>query len=399
MSNAKNNVSMTTAITGGAGIGQVITLVAAENAWNPTFAQAYGGARTDIPVSIRVGNNWQTCRCDFNGVASLTVQSIQSQFEGGVYNDTAPAGINLSGTPVAQVSLNADSLVDAFGALFLTHTRFRNWVDNPATSPTVDFATSNYQIVSNVAAGTIVLTAPAGSVLYGLLRVNAPDTITAITAGGRTVKYVNSVVPTWSVTGSPDYLSVIIDDAQIVIGVSPNVGDGTVITAWHSPAIAAPFDDPSPEPGSAWSGAANIYADDGNRATSNSTTVSTDILRSWDFSFDEIPDGSTILAIEVRVKRDSGGEANLSVTDGRFELVLSGVTQGVGKSTGVWNPPSNEVYISGGDVDSDTWGASPTPAMVKDQNFGFQIQANFNGATGVGARVNHVQMRIRYTTS
>lgn len=182
----KNGVSETTATTGGAGVGQVITLTGQEAAWNPTFAQAYGGAQTDIPVTVIVGNDWQTCRCDFNGTTGLTVQSIQSTYKGGVYDDSAPTGVTLTGTPVAQVSMNGASLIDGADPEITVSD----------TAPTVNFALGRRFRVDNLTIGNITLAvAFPGSYI---LTIENSDTLTGFLPSSPL--WDSGTAPTWAGT-------------------------------------------------------------------------------------------------------------------------------------------------------------------------------------------------------
>lgn len=188
----KNGVSETTALTGGAGVGQTITLTGQENAWNPTFAQAYGGAATDIPVAVIVGNDWQTCRCDFNGTTGLTVQSIQATYKGGVYDDSAPTGVTLTGTPVAQVGMNAASLVDNLKAIFTGYAAFDAQV---AADATVAFADGNKQTVDAAVNSALTLTFPGvGSYI---LRITNSASLSTITP---TPLWDSGTAPSWAGT-------------------------------------------------------------------------------------------------------------------------------------------------------------------------------------------------------
>ena len=182
----KNGVSETTATTGGAGVGQTITLTGQEAAWNPTFAQAYGGAQTDIPVVVIVGDDWQTCRCDFNGTTGLTVQSIQATYKSGVYDDSAPTGVTLTGTPVAQVAMNAASLIDGADP-FITVTD---------TNPTVNFALGRRFVVNNATIGNITLAvAFPGSYI---LEIQNSGTLTGFLPASP--EWDSGIVPTWAGT-------------------------------------------------------------------------------------------------------------------------------------------------------------------------------------------------------
>lgn len=193
----KNSVSETTATSGGAGVGGVITLTGQENAWNPTFAQAFGGAATDIPVTVIVGDDWQTCRVDFNGTTGLTVQSIQSAYKGGVYDDVGPTGVTLTGTPVAQVTMNAASLVDNFNAQFLASVVFEKINNVSDTNPTVDFRAGNKALINNVTIGNVTLQFP-GIGNY-VLEIENSDTLGTITPS---IYWDGGTPPTWGGTST-----------------------------------------------------------------------------------------------------------------------------------------------------------------------------------------------------
>lgn len=379
MSNAKNAVSMTTALTGGAGVGQVITLVAAENPWNPTFQQAYGGAATDIPVSVQAGNDWQTCRCDFNGTDQLTVVSIQSQFKGGIYDDATPTGITLSGTPVAQVSFNASSVVDSLGGTFQRFAAHDEWVDNPSSSPTIDFSDGNNQIASSANVGVITLDSPAGVVINGQLRVDNPSTITSISVPGD-VFWAGDAPPAWS-TDTADILSIIFDGTDAYIGVTKDFGTGAQTTGWLSPTTSSFLD--------SWVNKDNGYVSDDTYATHADNGGISGTITYAGFN-PQIPAGATIVGIEISCERKANGNA-VDATMHFYDGVATAVAGDNLASVDVW-PVSDTVKAYGGPTDIFNTGVTDT--IANNASTGVQLSGTFNGDPTI--YLDHVQLRYWY---
>lgn len=384
MSNAKNGVAETTALTGGAGVGQVITLTGAIDAAHPSFQDAYGGAASDIPVAVIVGDDFQTCRCDFNGTNQLTVVSIQSQWKGGVYDDSTPTGITLSGTPIAQVAYNAASLVDSLGGLFSKHAGHLQWVDNAGASPTIDFSTGNNQVASNASVGAITLTHVPGMVLNGQLRIDNPSTVTTIASSG-TIYWAGNAMPDLSGT-LPVILSVIIDGSgDAWIGSTKDFGDGSVITDWVTTGLAEQVDEGA---GATWVNPSNAQAEDGSMATSSGAST-TDSLRGTTMGF-AIPANATIQGVEIRMKmRSLTGAA----TVGNFRLWSAGNKIGDTRGDGTAIPSTaGGEWITAGGL-SDLWGVALTDTIVNATTFGVGLIGVLNGT---GIEVDVIQMRVKY---
>ncbi len=119
-------------------------------------------------------------------------------------------------------------------------------------------------------------------------------------------------------------------------------------------------------------------------------------LRSSNFGF-TIPDGATILGIEVIVNRCaivSGG----NITDGYVCLLKNYYVTGVGREnrSTPW-PSSMNTVVYGGPT--DLWGSTWTPAEINAAGFCVDVSARAtNVATSGTAYVDYVQVRVTYTT-
>lgn len=140
--------------------------------------------------------------------------------------------------------------------------------------------------------------------------------------------------------------------------------------------------------GNSWTNPGNATTDNGSVATifmADAMQTSANLGASG-FGF-SIPDGSTITGIrlEVEVWRDSGG-----VGDNNVRLIgADGSLIGNNKGTGATLPTTEGSPLSYGG-DGDLWGATLTPAIVNDADFG----AVFSVAGGSSTNVVVDYMRI-----
>lgn len=153
--------------------------------------------------------------------------------------------------------------------------------------------------------------------------------------------------------------------------------------------------------GTAWSSAGNITANDNNDANAGSafTSVTSEVLRASNFGF-SIPSGAIIDGIEVRYERfgTTSGSASLPIEVTEQLIGASASFVGNNKSGGATWEGTRTLTTLGGS--SDKWGTSLTRSDINDSDFGFGIQAEFNGG-GLGnpsnAFVDYVQIRVHYT--
>src|SRR3990172_8714502 len=121
-----------------------------------------------------------------------------------------------------------------------------------------------------------------------------------------------------------------------------------------------------PEDDNDWTTPGNVGADDGAEATITAATYdANDIsfrLKAQGLGF-TIPATATILGILVEIGKRDGGIG--AAVDYRVQLLdAAGALVGDNKADTVTDWPTNETNISYGGS-SDTWNASPTPAMGK----------------------------------
>ena len=148
-----------------------------------------------------------------------------------------------------------------------------------------------------------------------------------------------------------------------------------------------------------WQNPANIKADDGNFSETLAVIPGTwysGRLKATNFSF-SIPSGATIDGIKVEIERREDN-AGLNAHDYRVQLLdADGNLVGVNKKDSSEWSTSYEIITYGGST--DTWGASPTRAMVEDPNFGVCLSVKMTPSSyGLKyARVDFIRMTIYYT--
>jgi hypothetical protein len=136
----------------------------------------------------------------------------------------------------------------------------------------------------------------------------------------------------------------------------------------------------------AWTSPGNIVSDNGTDATCNAA-ASSQYLVARNFGF-TIPTSATIVGVTVRVEaseHSTGDETlNARLQDETGTLVGSGKTasiSGTGKAIDTYG------------ATNDVWGATLTPAIVNDADFGVR----FWFTTAHDVRVDYVTMAIEYT--
>ena len=118
-----------------------------------------------------------------------------------------------------------------------------------------------------------------------------------------------------------------------------------------------------------------------------------DWLRASNFGF-QIPTGSTINGIEVRVRRK--GELGVLRDSALYLVDANGDNDGDNKAgTGTFWPTSaaNATYGSS----SDTWGTDAVPFHINNSNFGIRLSTHNNDLSTRTASVAQVYIRVYYT--
>ena len=139
----------------------------------------------------------------------------------------------------------------------------------------------------------------------------------------------------------------------------------------------------------AWTNPGNITANDGTVA--NCTGSGSDYLVARNFGF-SIPAGSTINGIFVRVEaaENAGGTEALLAQLQDDAAALAGSSK-ANAIEGHLSGTTLTIYTYGGT--SDLWGATLTPAIVNDADFGVRLWF----ATSHTVTVDHVTMAVTYT--
>ncbi|SFQ82322.1 hypothetical protein [Nitratireductor indicus] len=121
----------------------------------------------------------------------------------------------------------------------------------------------------------------------------------------------------------------------------------------------------------------------------------TDRLKATGFGF-SIPDGSTILGVEVRYRWWAEGTSDDGPRDNSVRLVVSGSLAGDDKATGTQLAyETNQSRTYGGAA--DVWGNSLTTAIVNASNFGVALQMrNDNSLNNRDIRVYTIEIRVTY---
>jgi len=143
-----------------------------------------------------------------------------------------------------------------------------------------------------------------------------------------------------------------------------------------------------------WANPTNIQAEAGYTMCPVDAGIYSDWLRASDFGF-TIPSAAVIDGIKVEInRRISVADA---INDSSLRLVdASGTNVGDDKASGsYWSTGEAETAAYGGDA--DTWGASPTPAMVNDSDFGIRLSAANTSASWCTAYVYWVKITVYYT--
>src|SRR5688572_21577793 len=139
----------------------------------------------------------------------------------------------------------------------------------------------------------------------------------------------------------------------------------------------------------AWTTPGNVVSDNATDATCNAT--GSDYLVARNFNLSAVPDGATITGILVRVEASEHSTST--------EPLLAQLQNEAGTLVGSAKSTSNEGSISGtakavytyGST-SDLWGATLTPAIVKDPDFGVRLWFT----TAHDIRIDFVTLAVEY---
>jgi hypothetical protein len=147
----------------------------------------------------------------------------------------------------------------------------------------------------------------------------------------------------------------------------------------------------------AWQTPTNIYSNDGNNAYVDDNAFDsglyTGVLKASGFDFSAIPDGSTILGVEVKIEAHyTVGTAQLSLAQ---LLDVNGAKVGTNLcATPVALTVTNPTVITRGAADN-LWGNVLTAAWVKDPDFGVALGIDATGNNS-NVYIDYVTMEVTY---
>ncbi|MDX1698972.1 MAG: hypothetical protein R3250_00070 [Melioribacteraceae bacterium] len=163
-----------------------------------SFQQAFGSGTVVIPYSIKSGDNREAGEGSYNGTTNvLTRTTPTATLVGGVYNDTLPTPINLTGTSNIISPLTAyeytNRLLDAVFPTWAGNSTQTSTVINVGANTDVDFSASNKHALTGTGATTINnFTFPQSFAMY-FLYIPANVTITAVTATNKIEYGINDL--------------------------------------------------------------------------------------------------------------------------------------------------------------------------------------------------------------
>jgi len=149
--------------------------------------------------------------------------------------------------------------------------------------------------------------------------------------------------------------------------------------------------------GNVWSNPGNAATSDNNRATfsiSSGDLISANLIaRGFGFT---VPSNSVIVGVLAEIEKVSSDNGNNDyVQDNELFLIgSSDLSTNKISSPPTWN--TSEAYVSYGGT-SDLWGATLTPAIVNNSNFGIRFNvAAYRGRKTVTASVDHIRITVYY---
>ena len=165
------------------------------------------------------------------------------------------------------------------------------------------------------------------------------------------------------------------------------------VTAWKTPGSTLNSDRDGKE---AWLNAPYAKADDGDYAINipGGATTYGDWLRASQYGFTtaDIPNGSNINGIEVKIKRKASDADRMN--DSSVKLWQSGAPVGSERAKAdLWGTTDEEIIYGGA---TDKWGLSISESDVRDTTFGVAISV-WQVLLSVTGYVDVIWMRIYYS--
>lgn len=125
---------------------------------------------------------------------------------------------------------------------------------------------------------------------------------------------------------------------------------------------------------------------------STGTDTLSEYLKATDFGF-SVPADATVNGVVVEVLKTDDGSQILDAPGG-VRLVKGGTVSGDDKADTMTEWAAGYATYGGA---ADLWGLTLTPADVNASTFGFVIAAEYGGASGSNAYVDHVRITVYYT--
>lgn len=149
--------------------------------------------------------------------------------------------------------------------------------------------------------------------------------------------------------------------------------------------------------GTNWANLGNLYTEDGSYASRTSAAATFETLSVYGFDFSSIPDDASIDGVVGRAVRWALSSSTISDSS-LYLRDTSGNSIGSNKAAGgYWSTTAGDAVTYGGA--SDGWGASLTPSIVKNANFGVNLVVGNNAGLARAARVDYVSLAVYYTNA
>lgn len=238
---------------------------------------------------------------------------------------------------------------------------------------------------------TITATAPNGGTAANASDDDVTTVLTTTGAIGTTNPYV---VAHYDLGAAVEVHSAEIIGAATDVSVTSN-GD----TGWRN-FSSFERDGSIGVPGGQWSNRNFLGAVDGKAAVSQVGSAQVgQYLRCQNANLSAlIPAGATITGVEVRVLRRYKPIISANpVRDNRVHLVVDGKVVGTNKASASGWPLTFAYQTYGGS--SDLWGWPLTRDQVVKSDFGFAIAAKLDDGIGADALIDHLQIKVYYSSS
>ena len=337
------------------------------------------------------------------GLTTLTLSANNPLGSTGTWSIVAGTGGSFGSGNTATTNVASSTFNGIAGNVYTLR-----WSLSSGSCPTT---TDDLAIIFQNAASTAVLsgtTIPCASELAVTLTGGAsPFTINVSNGVGQISSYISNTHFTVnpnsstnysliSVTGSNGCVAVAISGAASIT-VSSNMGTGTIIpTNPPSGTVATTAESyPSIATGATgtytWTNPANALTNNSVYSsvnfTGNSNLQSQYLYLTGFFTATTIPSAAVIDGIKVKLRKHATG----SITDKSIGL-YNGSGLGNGKSINTNWGTSDQDYFYG--TATDLWGATLTPTMVCNSNFGLRIRVN--GSTNATAYIDYATMIVYY---